>query len=140
MARDIPLDRALSDDDRRYLRQRGSYGESMERRVDAAFAPDPEALAAFNAAEQAANAVANGTDATGAGAELVRTQARVAELEAQLAALQSGGQEPVDYSGWNKAQLEAEVDRINAEDADAKLAKGTKEQMIAGLTAYFDAD
>lgn len=132
MSREIPMDKALVDEDRKYLRDRGSWGTAIETRIDAQFPPSAEALAAYDARERADSVTAPGDRAL---AE------ENAQLREQLAALQAKSAEPADqapnYSSWLKVDLEAEVDRINAEDADAKLSKGTKDAMVETLNAYF---
>lgn len=139
MSRVIPMDEALTDEDRRYLRSRGAFGDSLEKRLDEQYPPDAAKLEKFETAERKAAAEINGVglspdDQTALADENAR-------LRAELAALRSGGQEPAppvsSYSGWTKAQLEAEIDRVNGEDADAKLAKGKVADMAAALTAYF---
>jgi hypothetical protein len=130
MSREIPMDRALTDEDRSYLRQRGAYGSALEARLDQQFPPDPDSLAEFDAAERKANGHGlTPDDQTALTDEVARLRAQVAELTAAKAT--------VDYSGWKKADLEAEVDRVNAEDPNAGLAKGTVAEMSAALTAYF---
>lgn len=140
MSRQIPLDRALSDEDRRYLRQRGSVGLDLERRIDEQFPPDPAHLKEFNARERLeyAKIHAKGNNA------LEEALARNAQLEAELAALRaaqasSSPKQPVVYdeNEWSKSALESEIDRVNKEDPDAKLAKGTKAEMVAALNRYF---
>lgn len=143
MSRTVPMDKTLSDEDRAYLRSTGAVGAAREAQLDQMFPPDPEALRAFNEAEVLRYAAMH--DRTGNTDRLATAldenealRKRIAELEASAA---GGGQTPppVDYSTkeWTKAALEAEVDRVNAEDPDAKLAKGTKEEMATALTAYF---
>ena len=136
MSRIIPMDQALTDEDRRYLRDRGAFGQATEERLDAMYPPDPEDMAAFEVEERKRAAAGSGvalspTDQT----SLIEENAR---LKAQLAALE-GDSAPAapNYDGWSKADLEAEVDRVNAEDSSAKLAKGTVGDMKAALTAYF---
>lgn len=131
MSRQIPMDQALTDEDRSYLRQRGAYGTAMEARLDQQFPPDPDELAAFDAAERRANGHGlTVDDQTALTDELARLRAEVAELR-------GGKGSAPDYTGWKKADLEAEVDRVNAEDPEAKLSKGTVADMSAALQAYF---
>jgi hypothetical protein len=136
MSRQVPLDRALTDDDRRYLRQLGAHGMALEARIDETYEPDKDALAAFEKEERAAASKLNGAGLTQTDQDnLLEENAR---LRAQLAELQGDASEaPVDYTGWKKAELEAEVDRVNAADATANLSKGTVDEMKAALTAYF---
>lgn len=135
MARDIPLDKALSDEDRGYLRDRGAFGEALEKRVDAQYPPDPDAVAAFEARRKADAVNAPGDR------ELVEENARLREELAALKAAQGeSGEAPAeDYSTWTNSALEAEIDRVNAEDSQAGLKKGNKADMAAALTDYFAA-
>lgn len=139
MSREVPLDRALSDEDRRYLRQLGSAGDNMERRLDAQYPPDAEELAAFEREHRKYLAKMNGAGATldeqnALQDENARLRAELAALQDQLAAANPG---VPSYTGWKKAELEAEIDRVNAEDPEAKLEKGLVQEMVERLTAYF---
>jgi len=133
MSRDIPLDGPLSDEDRQYLRFRGGWGTALETRVDAQYPPDPKAMEAFNAKERAQNP--NLT------AEESAVHDENAALRAEIERLRNAqaGEEPTkpDYSTWKKADLEAEVDRVNGEDSEANLSKGTIAVMADALTTYF---
>lgn len=145
MSRQVPLDRALSDEDRRYLRYLGSYGADMEQRIDAQFPPDPDALRAFELKYQSDLRRINGiglndNDQSAVYAENQALKAELEALKSQLAASESSGDDEVpNYNDkrWTKSALEAEIDRVNSEDPDAKLSKGSKEEMAAALTAYF---
>lgn len=148
MSRQIPMDKPLNDEDRRYLRQLGANGSNLEARLDQEFPPDPDALNDFNMKERKALAEMNGV-----GLNVDDQDALLAEnekLRKQLADALAGRKPeadgdsdpevvPVNYTGWKKAELEAEVDRVNAEDPDAKLPKGTVEEMKVSLTEYFTA-
>jgi hypothetical protein len=137
MAKDVAWDRPLSDEDRRYLRQRGAWGESVEKRIDTAYPPDADALAAFNARERANSVTAPGDR------ELLEENARLKEEIARLQAAQSDSKaegnsdETLPFDQWSNAELEAEIARVNSEDPNAGLKKGTKAEMAAALEAYF---
>lgn len=138
MSREVPTDRALSDEDRRHLRQLGSYGSHLETRIDQAFPPDPEELATFERNERAYLSKMNGTGHTleeqdALLSENERLRRELAELQAKVA----GNSGAPSYTGWKKADLEAEVDRVNGEDPEAKLPKGTVVEMVTALTEYF---
>lgn len=148
MSKNIPLDRALTDGDRHYLRQRGSWGADIEKRIDTAYPPDPETLAAFEIAERAAHAKVNGAGPSAD--DLAAALSENERLRAELAALRSGlndsdedDNEVPNYTGWTKAQLEAEVDRVNGADeaivagTRPPLAKGKVADMVTTLTEYF---
>ena len=135
MSRTVPMDKKLTDEDRRYLRQLGSHGNALELRIDSDFPPNADALARFETAERKLAAEANGVGLTvGDQAALADENAR---LRAELAALRSAAPVTPNYNGWNKADLEAEIDRVNGEDSDAKLEKGKVGDMVLALTAYF---
>lgn len=143
MSRNVPLDQPLSDRDRQHLRQLGSAGDHLERRIDAEFPPDPEALAAFEREHRNQLSKLNGQGLLGSEQtalldENERLRREVEALREQL----EGDQPPPasdkpSYTGWTKAQLEAEVDRVNAEDPEAKLVKGKVAEMVTALTDYF---
>lgn len=143
MSRNVPLDRALEDADRAYLRQLGAAGAFLERRIDGEFPPDPETLEAFERAQRKYLASVNGT-----GLVTSEQDALMAEnerLRAELKALKENQPPPSEdsapkapsYTGWTKAQLEAEVDRVNSEDPEANLSKGKVADMVTALTDYF---
>lgn len=137
MSRTVPVDQALTEEDRRYLRQLGANGSNLEARIDQEFPPDADELAEFNMEERKTAAEMNGMGLTvGDQSDLVAENERLrAELEAALA-----GQNPPPaegYGGWSKAELEAEIDRVNAEDEEAELSKGKVDEMKAALKAYF---
>lgn len=137
MSRQVPMDQALTDEDRRYLRMLGAQGMALEARLDDSYPPDPEELNAFNTAERKAAAELNGV---GLNAEdqtaLMRENERLlAELEA-LKAAQGGTPQPYKPPTL-KADLEAEIDRVNREDTDAGLVKGTVAEMTTALLTYF---
>lgn len=136
MARDIPLDQALTDQDRRYLRDRGAWGQALETRVDENYPPDPAQLEAFNAREKADSVTAPGDRM------LLEENARLKE---QLAALQAG-QEPTEapaeeddraYEEWTLAELQAEIRARNEERVAAGgtplPTSGTKADLAARL-------
>jgi len=140
MAKNIPMDEALTDESRRYLRDRGAWGAALEKRLDANYLPDPAALAAFNAREKADSVTAPGD------IQLREENARLLEQIAQLqaaAATESDDDEDdeddededdLDYSEMSMDELKAEVDRRNT--AGATLSKsGTKVELIARLEA-----
>jgi len=133
------MDEALSVEDRRYLRQMGANGMNLEARVDAEFPWDPDELAEFDRKERQALSEMNGSGLNAD--EQAGLVAEVARLRAELAKVTGGTPPPpsvaANYNGWKKADLEAEVDRVNAEDEDANLSKGTVEEMKAALTEYF---
>lgn len=139
MSRVVPMDKALSDEDRRYLRMQGANGANIEARLDNDFPPDPDELNEFNMKERKAAAELNGegltlSDQAGLMNELEKLRAQLAQLEAEKAA---GSPEKPNYNGWSKADLEAEIDRVNGEDEDAGLEKGTVNEMKSRLTEYF---
>lgn len=137
MSRTVRMDQTLSDEDRKYLRSTGAVGQARERQLDQMFPPDPEALVAFNDRERLYYAELH--DRTGATSALTAQMNENAELRRRLAELEAANSAAPDYTDrrWTKAALESEVDRVNAEDSEANLAKGTKEEMVAALTAYF---
>lgn len=141
MSRKVEADRALSDDDRRYLRGLGAHGAALESRIDAEYPPDAEALADFEKQERKASAELNGVGLTAGDQSALMAENE--RLRAELEALRAGQEpseedgEPVDYSSWLKADLEAEVDRVNKQDPNAGLEKGKVDDMKAALTAYF---
>lgn len=144
MSKVIPMDEPLSDESRKYLRSTGAVGQAREAQLDQMFPPDPEALAAFNAAE--VNHFRALHDTTGATGELTAALEREQALLARIAELEAAANPPAattDYSTWLKAELEAEIDRVNAEDEQIKagttppLAKGKQAEMAATLAAYF---
>lgn len=146
MSRNVPMNKPLSDVDRRYLRHVGAHGANLEARVDAEYPPDPDALEAFNKKLRKELAGLNGMGLTAKDqSDLADENARLrAELDAMRAQQTPADSDeatdappPPDYTGWTKAQLEEEIDRVNGEDPDAGLAKGNKEPMIEALTAYF---
>jgi hypothetical protein len=142
MSKEVPTDRALSDEDRRHLRQLGSFGSHLETRIDQAFPPDPEELAAFERDQRKYLSSMNGSGLTEDEQNLMQDEnealrRQVAELTAQLAAGGAPGSKVPSYTGWKKAELEAEIDRVNGEDAEAKLPKGTVVEMVTALTEYF---
>lgn len=136
MSRQVPLDRALTDDDRRYLRGLGSFGDVLEKRIDASFEPDAEELAAFERAELKRHSEINGSNQNPGQQDLLdenqRLRAEVEALRAQLPPATGPS-----YDGWSKAKLEAEIDRVNTEDPEAKLSKGKVTEMVTALTEYF---
>jgi hypothetical protein len=136
MSRVVPLDQALSVEDRRYLRGLGAHGTDTEKRIDEAFTPDPDELAEFERDEREAAAKLNGVGLNQTDQDnLVEENAR---LRAELAALRGDVPPPAnDYSAFTKVQLEDEIDRVNREDPAAKLAKGTKAEMLTALEEYF---
>jgi hypothetical protein len=131
------MDEPLSEENRRYLRQLGAHGMALEARLDEAYPPDAEDLAAFEKQERKAAADLNGQGLTLQDqADLATENARLkAELEAMRAKQDS--QPPPDFSTMKKAELEAEIERVNGEDPDANLSKGTVAEMAAALTEYF---
>jgi hypothetical protein len=138
MSREIPLDQPLTDEDRTYLRQRGAYGTALEARVDASYPPDADALAAYELSERKAAAAMNGAglttgDQTSLLAENDRLRAELAMLKRE----QPADEQLEDYSGWSKAELEAEIDRVNEADSSANLAKGKVDEMKTALMGYF---
>lgn len=137
MSRIVPMEQALEDDDRRYLRSLGASGASIEARLDEAYPPDPAKLAKFDAEQRKAAAVLHGEGLTAT--EQTALEDENARLRAELAALrgETPPDEPVDYGTLSKAELEAEIDRINAEDPEAKLVKGKVDEMRAALATYF---
>lgn len=139
MSRVVPMDQALTDEDRRYLRQLGANGMNMENRLDQEFPPDAEELAAFNMEERKAAAEVNGSGLTATDqTDIMEENARLkAELERLTGQLQPPPGDTPDYSGWLKADFEAEIDRVNAEDEEANLPKGTVNDMKTALLAYF---
>lgn len=145
MSREVPLDQALTDKDRTYLRQLGSGGDHLERRIDASFPPDAEALAVFEAAHRTYLSKMNGTGHTLAeqDALLDENQRLKAELQALREQMATPTSSAPSYTGWSKAQLEAEIDRVNAEDEEIvagtkpSLAKGKVVEMVATLSEYF---
>jgi len=137
MSKVVPLDQALVDEDRRDLRDLGSHGTNLEKRIDTAYPPSASAMEAFEREEQKRLAEINGGVFTMEAQNDL--QAENDRLRAELEALRGPEAAPVpsEYASWSKAQLEAEIDRVNAEDSDANLAKGNKEPMAAALAAYF---
>jgi surface antigen len=137
MSKVVPLDQALVDEDRRYLRDLGAHGTNLEKRIDTAYPPSASAMEAFEREEQKRLAEINGGVFTMEAQNDL--QAENDRLRAELEALRGPEAAPVpsEYASWSKAQLEAEIDRVNAEDSDANLAKGNKEPMAAALAAYF---
>jgi len=137
MSKVVPLDQALVDEDRRYLRDLGAHGTNLEKRIDTAYPPSASAMEAFEREEQKRLAEINGGVFTMEAQNDL--QAENDRLRAELEALRGPEAAPVpsEYAIWSKAQLEAEIDRVNAEDSDANLAKGNKEPMAAALAAYF---
>lgn len=137
MSKVVPLDQALEDEDRRYLRDLGAHGTNIEKRIDTEYPPNADALAAFERDEQKRLAEINGGVYTMEAQNVLLAENE--RLRAELEALRGPAPAPDsnDYSSWSKAQLEAEIDRVNAEDPDAKLVKGNKEPMAAALAAYF---
>jgi len=139
------MDQALADDDRRYLRGLGAHGMALEARLDEAYPPKAAALEKFERQEREAAAKLNGQGLTVQ--DQTDLQSENERLRAELAALRGGqdSQPPVEtetnevpnYTGWKKAELEAEVDRVNADDPEAGLSKGTVAEMTEALTAYF---
>lgn len=136
MSRQVPLDRALTEDNRRYLRGLGAYGDHLEKRIDTEFAPDAEELAAFERAELARHAKINGSDQNVGQQDLLNENER---LRAEVAALQAKLPPATgpSYDGWSKAKLEEEIERVNNEDSEAKLSKGKVADMVTALTEYF---
>lgn len=143
MSRKVELDRPLADADRTYLRQLGSAGDHLERRIDAEFPPDAEELAAFERKHREYLSKMNGSGHTMAEQDLLlseneRLRNELAALQAQLEDRNSSN--APSYTGWSKAKLEEEVDRVNAEDPDAKLEKGKVADMVTALSAYFTTE
>ena len=135
MSRAVPVDQALTDEDRHYLRQLGAHGQALEARLDEQFPPDSDAPAAFEKEERKQLAAMNGVGLNAYDqADLVNENER---LKRELAELRGPAADKPDYTGWKKADLEAEVDRVNLEDPNAGLVKGTVADMSAALTAYF---
>jgi hypothetical protein len=139
MSREVPTDRALSDEDRRHLRQLGSFGTHLETRIDQSFPPDPEELAAFERDQRRYLSSMNGSGLTED--EQNTLQDENERLRRELAELRAAQEGPPpsgpSYTGWTKAKLEEEIDRVNAEDPDAKLPKGKVVEMVGALTEYF---
>lgn len=134
MARDIPLDKALTAEDRRYLRDRGAWGQALEERVDAQFPPDQEELDAFNARERADSVTAPGD---------IQLRMENAQLREQLAALQAaqrgegaeeeGDDEPPPYDQWLVADLQSEIVARNKANGTTMSTTGNKAELVARL-------
>lgn len=140
MSLQVPMDKPLTDVVRRYLRGLGAHGQHLEARLDAAFPPDAEALASFEVSERERLSAINGTGMTATDQDLMRDE--IERLRAEVAALRASAEAPPasnapNYAGWTKAQLEAEVDRVNSEDASANLNKGKVAEMVEALSEYF---
>jgi hypothetical protein len=134
MARDIPLDRALTDDDRRYLRERGAWGQALETRVDAAYPPDPADLEAYNARERADSVTAPGDIALRE--ENAQLKEQLAALQAQMRGEAPEGDEEEDvppYDTWQNQALVDEIKARNTANGTSMPITGTKSELVARL-------
>lgn len=132
MSRQIPRDEALSDDDRRYLLERGQ--ESVIALIDQQYPPDAEELEAFNA--QLRGEIA--PNYTGDRGVVLGLEARVAQLETYIRDELNAdvpplpGEEVEDtrpYSEWNKEELRTEA------EARQLSTSGNKPELIERLEA-----
>jgi hypothetical protein len=110
---------------------------ALEARIDDAYPPDADALVEFETAERKAAAELNGQGLTPG--DQANLQSENERLRAELAALKGEQVEesPPNFNAMKKAELEAEIDRVNREDPDAALSKGTVAEMATALTDYF---
>lgn len=134
MSRTIPRDAPLSDDDRRYLLERGQ--ESVITLIDQQYPPDPEELEDFNAmlrGEVPPNFTGDRGLVTGLEARVAQLESYIREeLNAEVPP--APGEEAADdrpYSEWTKDELKAELARPERNLSTS----GTKTELIERLEA-----
>lgn len=136
MSRQIPEDKTLSEEDRRYLLERGQ--ESKIAYLDQQYPPDPQDLADFEAKLRGEIP----PDYTGDRGAVLGLQARVAQLEEFIEELGADvppapgevTEEEAEYADWKLADLQKEA------GARGLSKSGTKDELAARLQAHDDSD
>jgi hypothetical protein len=140
MSREINQDEPLSEEDRKYLEDRGNY--ALIRRMDEMHgtAPEPEAETEESLLQQIADREAEVADLRARHTALVlaREQQEAGVKDNTVVDGQGGSEAKTDtYDELNKPQLSAEIEKRNTgrDPEDKMSSSGTKAQLIERLRA-----